>query len=666
MKKLPLKTTACLGLIALLTGVPRAVFSCDLSWLPPQNHFDGVNEYGTVSYWEQIDSVDFGGGLKLPLIIGFRSDRAGTSPYLGTGWSIPLLESRFYAVDDRNYLMIQPDGTNRYFSRQNTTDTIVKDRGGWVAEIKGDTVVAAATCGWTLTFTNGKLSSIITPENRQLTYIYVGDQVSEIQENSNTVLKVITGAMGHAEGLEFNDKQINFDLNGVPVMANKATQPEIAALVGAEALSKISGVSKGDVEFEYAFDKDSQPTLLAKDADGKATHQFAWNGTTGIATSVDGWKYKIKQHTLEKSALLVNAEISRKNAKGAVESWFNDVQKGTATTQNADGTKVIFTRFVSGSLNGKIRHSEVDLNGKPIVARDFRYTEDGHIDLVQDLGGGVYTCEYDSSGRCTKVFYGNETLITRQYNEGGKETDEATIDGNRLHFDYLDNGDRTRTMIRADGTTSTVVFDPKGNFLGSRNPDGSIQPIGLKNQPDSQNRETLTTDDRDATVKNIDDQLNSTNDPLQRASLLLRKAGIYISPRYSPPDPVTALQNYQNIIKDSSVDALTVAEAEDGAHLAATLLQTKDGDDKAISFLGQALEQSGNGLPDDRRKQLTALQDRSFLALLQLYRVDDLDLDKNAYAEVVKKYGSSESRKAQVDELLVEEKAYQGRAIAEY
>jgi len=77
---------ACVAL-TVLTGQS---IGCGISWKAPTNHFDGVNERGFLSYWEQIGEFDFGGALKIPLILNFRSNRDSVSPYGGYGWLVVL------------------------------------------------------------------------------------------------------------------------------------------------------------------------------------------------------------------------------------------------------------------------------------------------------------------------------------------------------------------------------------------------------------------------------------------------------------------------------------------------------------------------------------------------------------------------------------------------
>jgi len=54
------------------------VQGCGISWNKPSFHFDSVNEWGYVSYWEEIGTVDMG-GREIPLFINFLSNKRTSS-----------------------------------------------------------------------------------------------------------------------------------------------------------------------------------------------------------------------------------------------------------------------------------------------------------------------------------------------------------------------------------------------------------------------------------------------------------------------------------------------------------------------------------------------------------------------------------------------------------
>ena len=183
---------------AMLLGLAGTASGCGLDWALPRNHFEGVTSQGNVSYWEKIGEVDCGDGLVLPLHINFNSRRDGgaPSPYLGEGWMLALLESKFVQEGEDRFNMIQPDGLNNLFLRAAPGGNVLNGSSGWKAEIQGDTITAWASCGWKIVFTNEHITSMTTPKGRRLAWVYEGERVSELREGSATRLKVEYGADG--------------------------------------------------------------------------------------------------------------------------------------------------------------------------------------------------------------------------------------------------------------------------------------------------------------------------------------------------------------------------------------------------------------------------------------------------------------------------------------
>jgi hypothetical protein len=189
-------------------ALAASAFGCGLDWNLPTNHFDGVNEQGYVAYWEKVGDVDFGDDLKLPLVIGFRSNKenGAPSPYLGAGWILPLLESNFVQTGENSFVMMQPDGWNNLFLRRD--DTTLNGSAGWMAEIKGNTITAWAKCGWKLEFFKGHIVSMTTPKNRKFEFVYSGSVVTAVRENGVAKLTAEQESTGKVKALLFNGKRI--------------------------------------------------------------------------------------------------------------------------------------------------------------------------------------------------------------------------------------------------------------------------------------------------------------------------------------------------------------------------------------------------------------------------------------------------------------------------
>lgn len=404
--------------VAVLLHSPAAHGSCGLSWEVPTNHFDGVNEQGYVSYWEKIGEVDLGNDLKLPLIVNFRSNRESSSPYLGQGWLLALLESNIFQVDENKFMMVQPDGLQRWFWRDKPGSTTLDGQGRWKAEIKGNTITAWATCGWKLSYNKGRIASITTPKSRKLEFVRSGavNLVTEIRENGAAVLRVETDSRTNkVSGLAFNNQHIGIEL---------ADKPRVEALNGRnligmmdKSLNKLMLPGGTARSYEFAVNDKIQPTLkITNKADKERL--FTWNPTTKQIASDNDWTYKITG-----ANALANAAIGRTNVKKQTEYWFLDEAKGQETTQDIDGIKNTTSWFTSGVLVGKIRKKETTENGTQITAYRAAYDDEGHLirelHYVQNQLEKEVTVTHNGKGEIAITVKEQGRIVTRTFDKSG-------------------------------------------------------------------------------------------------------------------------------------------------------------------------------------------------------------------------------------------------------
>jgi hypothetical protein len=355
--------------------------ACGLDWKVPRGHFDGVDEKGTVSYWEKISDLDLGKGIKIPLIMGFESSSNLSSPYLGEGWTLALLDSNIVQIDDKRFIMVQPDGWTSRFGRKETTDTILSGEKGWMASINGNQITVWAKCGWKLLYTDGKITSIETPQNQVLSYVYEGGIVKEIDEDGVPILKVaIDPTTGIVSGLAFSDgKNISIAEGQKPHIENINGQNVVGEVK--PSLQKLT-LANGSVEsFKFAVTPKLLPTLNISEANNNRS--FSWEPATKLILQDGDWSYKIVPAKEQFS----NAQITRVNGTGQSEYWYYDHHDGQEITQSLNGVKRIKEFFTTGILKGKVRKIE-------------QVTSAGQTTLL-------YAASYDESGNLIRVVQGN-------------------------------------------------------------------------------------------------------------------------------------------------------------------------------------------------------------------------------------------------------------------
>lgn len=333
-----------IALLALALGLPvHGAQVCGIDWSLPKNHFDGVNEFGFVSVWESIGSIDLGNGLVLPLNANFRSDRNTSSPTLGSGWHLGLLDANIVQIDEHTFMMFDPAGPFRFFWRDAKNPTILVGSGGWKAEIRGDTITAWADCGAKLVFHKGRIVSMQI-KDKALTYKYQNGEVSEIQDGNTPILKVEKAPNGEVTGLALaNNQKIQIECGERPRVQVVNDQQIVSGVE--PSLNKVTKPDGTTVTFAYAVDDKLNPTMKL------GNRLTTWNPSTRIMISDGGWIYDIKPS----EDRFANAAIGRKNNHGEKESWFCDLKKGVQETTDRNGIKTIRKRFTTGDLSGMDR-----------------------------------------------------------------------------------------------------------------------------------------------------------------------------------------------------------------------------------------------------------------------------------------------------------------------
>lgn len=400
------------GVALSLLASAAVVHACGIEWRVPVTHFDGVDEKGHVCYSKMIGSVECGEGLELPLIITFRSDRESSSPYLGKGWILALLDSSFVQTGENSFFMVQPDGWTRPFYRGKVQDTVLNGGPDWKAEINGDTITAWTGCGWKLIYSKGRLTGIVTPKSRQIEFVWSRGKVTELREGGLTKLSVdYDEATGQTRVLSFNGKRVEIGWGERPRVQTIAGQNVVAGME--QSLHRIALTNSAPDLFEFAVDSQVRPTLKIS---GSVEQMFTWDPSSKRITKDNEWTYDIQ----DRQGLKDHAFIERKNSQNQRESWALDAEKGLEITEAISGERTLVRRFASGILAGLMRSREVyrgdvlvssercqyDQNAEPLrVVRDglvINY-EKGKLLNVMRNGKPVWEVSYDAKGGVKQV-----------------------------------------------------------------------------------------------------------------------------------------------------------------------------------------------------------------------------------------------------------------------
>lgn len=386
-----------LGIFWLVLGAAiMPVRGCGIDWHTPRNHFSGVNERGEFSIWKDIGKIDFGNGFTAPLAIGFKPNRGGQS-CLGRGWIVPIMDANLVQVDDRKFMLTQPDGITRQFWRKKVTDSVLKGQGNWRGAINDNTITLWAECGWKLVFNKGKFTSFTTPKNRIFNVVYENGRAMALQEQGRTWLKVETDMSGTPTALTFGMTRIGIELGDKPRVE---IINGVNVVGGMErSLHTLRFPDKSQTNYDFGTDDQLQPTLKIS---GDTSRFFTWNAATGRLLKEGDWSYDIKPA----KDRWMNAAIGRTNGQNQKEFWFKDMLNGTETVTSLNGITKVSTFFTSGNITGKIRSITETKNGitRTISARS--YDDMGRLMRNVNADGVIRMPQYDAKGHLVKNLYG--------------------------------------------------------------------------------------------------------------------------------------------------------------------------------------------------------------------------------------------------------------------
>lgn len=394
----------------LFFSLPQAAHTCGLIWYQAHSecHFDGVDNQGNVFLIQKLGELETVKGSRFPFYAVFKSDSGKRSPYVGYGWSVPLLESKIVQVDEDRFCMFQPDGYQRMFGRDKKDANILRSSRVWRGKIEGDTITVWCWCkseGSRLVFRKGRLTSMEVKEGK-FDYVYEGDRVAEIREERQTVLKVDKKTLtDEVSGITL--------LNGQKIGLERGKRPLVQVInnrnstnVTVESLSKII-LTDGTIQtFKYGLDQKLNPTLKLND------REIVWDAATRKIIRDGEWRYGI----FSGSKPWENAAIARTNVQGQTEFWHKNYAKGEEITEGIDGVRKITTWFTSGKLRGKTRKEMEIKDGVKKILNEYSYNEKGFLIRIRNDKEDTFMV-YEDNGELAALVMNGE--IIRNYTTNG-------------------------------------------------------------------------------------------------------------------------------------------------------------------------------------------------------------------------------------------------------
>ncbi len=400
---------------------PLDVEACGTDWSVPRSHFDGVNEQGFALFVDTIGALQVSEDFQLPIRLIFRSDWNSRSPYAGSGFLVPLLESRIEQLDDNTFRMWQPSGWYLLFWRSKENPNILNGQSGWKAEIQKDMITVWADCGWKLSYLKGKIVGMDTPPKKghglskghKLDFMYMNDRVASVRVDAVEKLSVeFDSSSGEPKALSLNGKRIGIEFGQKPRVQNINGQNLLGGMD--RSLNKLTFADGTAKTYEFGVNDKLQPTLKVGD------RLITWDPQNRRILKDGDLTYEIKA---DEKNLFANAEIKRTNGKGESNYWFDDRARGTEIVEE-NGVRKIFSRFTTGKVSGKIRRIE-ERQGDTVKAMyKASYDEKGR--LIREIEEGyaktskIRSFNYDAEGRVASIQYDGDQFVSAiQYAANG-------------------------------------------------------------------------------------------------------------------------------------------------------------------------------------------------------------------------------------------------------
>ncbi len=310
-----------------------------------------------------------------PIRAFWSSGRTARSPWLGFGWSIPALESRFVPLDERRWAFYQPDGYRRIFVRASKDDDNVLTGGSaWTAVRKDDSIRVTADPHdggpkSEFVFRQGRLVRMSCEEG-DFEIKYTGRTADRIVSRGKTLLEVTRDTSP--------EERVTFRFNGGRAQVVATCLP--ATVFGAQGASSSASSSQekclatlqtvdGLVSFTYGGERDE----AFFSAGGT---RWTWDPRTRKILTCGDWIYTIEESEREEG----EPSFSRHKADGCRESYICDRKTGLYVQQFTNGASRARKVFTSGPLAyRRVRWTkETDQNGAS-VRSDYTYDESGRV-----------------------------------------------------------------------------------------------------------------------------------------------------------------------------------------------------------------------------------------------------------------------------------------------
>ncbi len=333
--------------------------------------YDGTGARGEALY---ICKLGDAGGW--PICAYWSSARTERSPFLGMGWSIPALESRFVPLDERRWAFHQPDGYVRVFVKPQRGDGKTLYGGlAWTAKVDGDSVriVADPKDGGVkseFSFRQGRLVRMACEEG-DFEIRYAGRVPERIISRGKTMLEIVRETSPVP--------RIDFRFNGGKAHAWAKCQECRVFGERGDSYAVLSSQENCLVELERSSGEKTAFSYGGENGDAFFTageERWVWDPNSRRIGSCGDWKYTIE----DPEPVWNEPGFARSDSVGHEEYYHYDRKTGVRTERYADGSERTCKVFTSGPLEGqRLRWMKKKTESGVFISANFAYDEMGRL-----------------------------------------------------------------------------------------------------------------------------------------------------------------------------------------------------------------------------------------------------------------------------------------------
>lgn len=405
-----------------------------------------VDKDGCVNPIVSLDTIDFGNGLTLPLILNFSSAIRSPSPEFGQGWECPLFEAKVFDIQ-QNMKRVELLGGRQivlvYNARTDAWKHFFSDN--WSGKAIGDDFELTYVSGYKFLFRNGLISSMTTPDGRTILWNRSGAKVISLQESGKPVaMQIVYDKLGFAQQILLN-----------PDKLGKATDVyDFSANLVYAGIEKIQGPNGRTISLNRSHNKALNPMLLWTDT-LQLPVTLTWDRKTGKILSDNNCDYHFTEVGKDTDTWPKMFRTNRLTKK--VESYYYDEKHGVCEQMFADGTVRRTERILTPGPNYKaLRLVQETKNGQIHMILRHAYDDQGHVllDAVGLANGqeSVKQYTYDSAGRIVSYLLNGKTVWTNIYDANGILTErDIPAFGAKLAFNALPGGEVQQIVQNASG-----------------------------------------------------------------------------------------------------------------------------------------------------------------------------------------------------------------------